>query len=885
MSHSPARSWMGSLRAWLFELHAGRPPRWAVLALWALILAFSVYFSAVAIRRHDAHLTHKADLGQIDQAIWNTSQGRFVQEIKGEQLSTRLSDHVEPIFLPLSLVFRLWDDVRALLIVQALAVALGAWPAFFIAWLRLSLNWGGPSTLARTPARQAGYQALAALTFVLAYLLYPPLQAALLTEFHALPLATPLLLLAFLFSERQQWGRFILAALLVATVQEGMALLTAALGAYALGRGLWLRRQLAASQRTPTRWPALAGALVLAVGLAWFYLATFVIIPAHAAAAYGVNESPYVARFGALGASFGDVARTMLTKPGQVLRVVLEPARQHYLLRLLAPVGFLAIFGPEILLVGLPLLLANLLSGFPFQYSGILHYSAPLAAFAVMAAIVGSQRLRRLSRRVALSLHHQRLWRVHRTYALLIIWLLLWSLGSQIAWGYTPVGRQFRNARPTVSEHHRLLARFSQQIPPDAALSTSATLHPHLSHRARLYEFPALADSDYLLLDLAATSGWAMHPTAMRDQVQALLASGQWTVQDGADGYLLLRRQEGSQPVSLAELPAGFFSYARPAGQPQHPLDLVFTGPDGAQVKLLGYDVTADGQWRSTAFRLYWQALTPLPAGLTLRAFVMTPDGREVDSSDTRPLIQPLWLPPERWQPGEVVVTDKLGWYLPQEWALAAGVYQGATWDDLASRGLASTANPATTLFDSDTWAALGAWQWQRSQLQPLQPPTFTPLDHTFGGDGWLVQLSGVEEPRRAAPGARVPITLRWQSSGPSPRDLTVFLHVRDAQGNIMAQDDSMPTWFGVQPTTQWQADQTLFGAHSIQLPANLKPGVYDLVTGWYYWETLERLALLDEAGQPMGDSVLIGKLVVDSTAVPRPDLACAITAEACESQ
>jgi uncharacterized membrane protein len=551
----------------------GKPPRWALLALWALILLFSAYFSAVAVRRHDAHMTHMADLGQIDQAIWNTSQGRFVQEVKGEQISTRLSDHVEPIFAPVALVFWLWDDVRALLILQVLAVALGAWPVFQIAWLRLGLRWGreqGAGRSGQPASRAATYQALAALAFVVAYLLYPPLQASLMADFHALPLAAPLLLLAFLFSERQQWGRFILAALLVATVQEGMALLTVTLGLYALGRGLWLRRRLAATQRAPTRWPVLAGAIILLAGLAWFYIAAFVIIPAQAAVAYGLSESPYVARFGALGNSFGEVVRTMFTRPGQVLRVVMEPLRLGYLLQLLAPVGFLALFAPEILLIGLPLLLANLLSGFPFQYSGLLHYSAPLAAFAIMGAIVGSQRLRRLGRRISVSLHNHRLWRAHRAYAPLTIWLLVWSIGSQIAWGYTPVGARFGHVWPTVTEHHRLLDRFSQQIPAGAALSTVANLHPHLSHRERIYEFPALADSQYVLLDQAAVSGWAMHPTEMRDRVQDLLASGQWTVQDAADGYLLLRR-ESAAPASVYDLPDDFYSFARSTDQPQYP--------------------------------------------------------------------------------------------------------------------------------------------------------------------------------------------------------------------------------------------------------------------------------------------------------------------------
>ena len=136
------------------------------------------------------------------------------------------------------------------------------------------------------------------------------------------------------------------------------------------------------------------------------------------------------------------MARSLLTRPGLVLRVASEPLRVQYMLKLLAPVGFLALAGPEILLLGLPLLLANLLSGYPFQYSGQLHYSAPLAAYAVFAAIFGSQRLRRLTRRMVAGLRLRRLRRLHRAYLPLIVWLLAWSLGSQIAWGYTPIGAQ-----------------------------------------------------------------------------------------------------------------------------------------------------------------------------------------------------------------------------------------------------------------------------------------------------------------------------------------------------------------------------------------------------------------------------------------------------------
>ena len=102
------------------------------------MLLFAVWFSAYSIRLHEAHRTHKADLGQIDLAIWNTAHGRFVQEIKDDQVSTRLTDHVEPIFLLVAPVFWLWDDVRALLILQAVALALGAWPIYLLARRRIA---------------------------------------------------------------------------------------------------------------------------------------------------------------------------------------------------------------------------------------------------------------------------------------------------------------------------------------------------------------------------------------------------------------------------------------------------------------------------------------------------------------------------------------------------------------------------------------------------------------------------------------------------------------------------------------------------------------------------------------------------------------------------
>ena len=86
----------------------------------------------------------------MDIAIWNTAHGRFLQEIKGDSISTRLTDHFEPIFALVAPIYWLWDDVRALLILQAVCLALGAWPIYLLARRRLAeaglgsaAPWGG----------------------------------------------------------------------------------------------------------------------------------------------------------------------------------------------------------------------------------------------------------------------------------------------------------------------------------------------------------------------------------------------------------------------------------------------------------------------------------------------------------------------------------------------------------------------------------------------------------------------------------------------------------------------------------------------------------------------------------------------------------------------
>ena len=84
----------------------------------------------------------------------------------------------------------------------------------------------------------------------------------------------------------------------------------------------------------------------------------------------------------------------------------------------------------------------------------------------------------------------------------------------------------------------------------------------------------------------------------------------------------------------------------------------------------------------------------------------------------------------------------------------------------------------------------------------------------------------------QGVPGA-IGITFLWQAIAPPDRDLSVFVHVVDADGNTVAQSDRAPGC-GQSPTRAWKPGEIVFDPHAIDLPADLPAGVYTVRAGLY---------------------------------------------------
>jgi hypothetical protein len=120
------------------------------------------------------------------------------------------------------------------------------------------------------------------------------------------------------------------------------------------------------------------------------------------------------------------------------------------------------------------------------------------------------------------------------------------------------------------------------------------------------------------------------------------------------------------------------------------------------------------------------------------------------------------------------------------------------------------------------------------------------------------VTFLGYDLPERAVkPGDVLPLTLHWMAGATRP-DYTVFVHLLDQSGKVVAQVDSQPG-NGEYPTSLWDEGEYVQDEYHLALPASLRPGTYRLELGLYQLESLRRLPVASEDGRPSGDRILLG--------------------------
>lgn len=128
--------------------------------------------------------------------------------------------------------------------------------------------------------------------------------------------------------------------------------------------------------------------------------------------------------------------------------------------------------------------------------------------------------------------------------------------------------------------------------------------------------------------------------------------------------------------------------------------------------------------------------------------------------------------------------------------------------------------------------------------------------------DGRILLAAAEVGADRLRPGASLPVLLRWRALRAMEEDYTVTVQLLGPDGRLHGQVDAWPVQ-GTLPTSRWVPGQEVTDPYQVTLSPDSPAGRYQVVVGVYLLATMERLPVVDPAGNPVGDHVVIGELEV----------------------
>jgi uncharacterized membrane protein len=463
--------------------------RWAVPVMVAGIITFAAYHGIIACIAHDRFNTYTFDLGIFDQGMWLMSRftSPFISLI-GRHL---FGDHTSFILIPLVPLYWLVDSAKVLLVVQAVALGIAAWPVFGI-------------------TRDLVRDERIAVVVSSAFLLHPALGWTAREQFHPDSFEVPLLAFALWFMLRRRWAGFYTFVGLALLVKEDVPLMVFALGLY-----------------IAVRYSPKVGLITAGVAVAYFVVAVYVVL----------DHFNGVGTLNAWRVPFGGIeglVSTTFTHPWQVITYVFSENRPWYVLQMLAPLALVPLLSPGTMLIAIGPLMSNVLSTFSYQHGIKYHYGTlilPVLALATAHALTRFNTGRR---------------------AVIAGVILFAAIGSTAVLG-PALATSYYGGYGSAPSPAAIQAAFDL-VPPDAVLATYYRLTPHADHRQFVYDLPnpftahlwGVRQREGQRLPEADTVEYVVVPThaiaEVFDETVTAELQADFEVISDTDGVLVLRR-------------------------------------------------------------------------------------------------------------------------------------------------------------------------------------------------------------------------------------------------------------------------------------------------------------------------------------------------------
>jgi uncharacterized membrane protein len=431
------------------------------------IAAYTICFSYFTIMNDYTFHTYGWDLGIFNQAFWTTlHNGKFFYytgELMVNPSGSFFGIHFSPILFLLLPVYALYPARQTFLVVQSLALALGAVPLYKLTMHVLKNRF-------------------ASLVFVFVYLLYPPLQGINWFDFHAQCFLPVFFFSAVYFLEKQSWKGYFLFIVLALMCEEHAALIVLFIGPLVALR--YRDRLLSALKAKNFRDTIFLVSVATSVLAVLWYLMTIWVRNAF----FPINPA-----FLSLFKAAGDWSVLGVHDPIMIpLYILLNPGRAiialnydfllkiGYLLILFGPLALRSFFGTKYLLPTIPWFLYALFSNYLPYYSILNQYPAYLIAFIFVAAVYS------INNGLIHDLKAARKCLIAIFLCGLAASIIASPLSPIVAFLYPQFGPKLATPRDQLI--HEVLA----YLPSNASVATHNNLFPQVSSRLNAYALPTI---------------------------------------------------------------------------------------------------------------------------------------------------------------------------------------------------------------------------------------------------------------------------------------------------------------------------------------------------------------------------------------------------------
>lgn len=403
----------------------------------AISLLYFIFFSYYTVLRHDVFLSGRFDLGNMDQTVWNTSQGRFftLTNPDGTNIMSRLGVHSDIFLALLAPLYFIWNDPGVLLILQTLSLAFAGIFVYLI-------------------SKKITKREVLSVIFSFSFFANFWIHEQNIFDFHAVSIATFFLLAAFYFLIKKRAVLFVIFLALAATTKENIFLILSVFGIFFLTRKVW----------------KLGTILTVAPILIFYFLVAFAIPQVRGKEHFALDAYKY------LGDSPLSVVKNSLHNPEILFHQLFNLSTLEYLNNHLFSTGYLALLSPFYLLFTLPDALIYLFSSNTEYRSYQYHFGAVIVPFVYIAAIYSSKKLIEKFKKV----------NVARVLSYYLIAFTIYSL-----YFFSPIpGMKNGDITPLEVTNSQVISRYLSVIPKDADVAASNTIGAHLSHRKYIYVVP-----------------------------------------------------------------------------------------------------------------------------------------------------------------------------------------------------------------------------------------------------------------------------------------------------------------------------------------------------------------------------------------------------------